>query len=104
MISSTWQVSSRHTEPERECSHLDQANSVPDPDPVKGCEDCLREGTRWLHLRQCLVCGGIRCCDNSPRRHSRAHYHAAGHPLMRSAEPGETWGWCYSDELSLEPA
>jgi hypothetical protein len=64
----------------------------------------MKTPTRWLHLRLCLTCGGIRCCDNSPRRHATAHFHAAGHPLMRSAEAGETWGWCYVDELLLEPA
>ena len=83
------------------CTHLGEVRDVSDPD--RACEDCLREGTRWVHLRECLVCGGTRCCDNSPRRHATAHYHATGHPLIRSAEPGEPWGWCYPDSLFLMP-
>ena len=88
-----------------DCSHLHAEGAVaevPTP-PPHACEDCLREGTRWVHLRQCLACGGVRCCDNSPRRHATAHNHATGHPLIRSAEPGEAWGWCYPDELFLLP-
>jgi monovalent cation/hydrogen antiporter len=59
------------------------------------CEDCVREGTRWVHLRQCMVCGHVGCCDSSPSRHATKHFHETGHPIMRSAEPGETWMWCY---------
>lgn len=85
------------------CGHLDQAEDV-EPSTTEGCEDCLREGTRWVHLRECLECGHVGCCDNSPRRHATAHYHASSHPLMRSFEPGEDWAWCYPDELFLVPA
>ena len=83
-----------------ECSHLDQIADV-QPSTLSGCEDCLREGSRWVHLRECLVCGHVGCCDNSPRRHATGHWHASGHPLIRSFEPGERWGWCYPDQLLL---
>jgi uncharacterized UBP type Zn finger protein len=85
------------------CAHLDQIHDVT-PDSDKGCSDCLREGTRWVHLRECLVCGHIGCCDNSPRKHATAHYNSINHPVMRSAEPGETWAWCYEDEIFLAPS
>jgi|1185.fasta_scaffold123769_2 hypothetical protein len=84
-----------------QCPHLAEAQEVPDRGAA--CEDCLREGTTWVHLRQCLVCGGTRCCDNSPRRHATAHFHSSRHPIMRSAETGEPWGWCYPDDLFLMP-
>jgi CPA1 family monovalent cation:H+ antiporter len=65
-----------------------------------GCQDCLAEGTRnWVHLRLCLACGHVGCCDSSPRKHATAHFHAAHHPVIRSFEPGETWRWCYVDQL-----
>ncbi|MHB8681227.1 MAG: ubiquitin carboxyl-terminal hydrolase 14 [Acidimicrobiales bacterium] len=85
------------------CEHLGAVAEV-EPSTLEGCEDCLREGTRWVHLRECLVCGHVGCCDNSPRRHATAHWHGTEHPLMRSFEPGEDWAWCYADELFLEPA
>lgn len=84
------------------CTHLDAATV--DPAGTSVCEDCVREGTQWVHLRACLVCGHVACCDNSPRRHATAHFHGSAHPLMRSVEPGEEWAWCYVDELFLEPA
>jgi hypothetical protein len=83
-----------------ECSHLSAAADV-QPSTTQGCEDCLREGTGWVHLRECLECGHVGCCDNSPRRHATAHWHASTHPIMRSFEPGEQWGWCYADEVFL---
>jgi uncharacterized UBP type Zn finger protein len=84
-----------------QCSHLDQASHLELPDPIAGCEDCLRIGGRWVHLRMCLVCGHVGCCDSSPNRHATAHYHEEGHPLVRSAEPNEDWMWCYADEVAL---
>jgi uncharacterized UBP type Zn finger protein len=86
------------------CSHLDQMAVTALPEPPLGCEECLKISGRWLHLRMCLVCGRVGCCDNSPNRHATAHFHESGHPLIRSAEPGEEWAWCYLDELYLEPA
>jgi uncharacterized UBP type Zn finger protein len=83
------------------CSHLDQVGVRELPAEVAGCEDCLRIGSKWLHLRICLTCGHVGCCDNSPNRHATAHYHDASHPLIRSLEPGEEWSWCYVDEVAL---
>ena len=74
------------------------------PERVAGCEECLAEGTRWVHLRMCQTCGHIGCCDNSPGRHATAHHAATGHPIIRSAEPGEDWSWCYVDELMFAGA
>ncbi|MCW3493322.1 UBP-type zinc finger domain-containing protein [Microbacterium sp. SSM24] len=68
------------------------------PPRARGCEECLRLGTPWVHLRQCLTCGRIGCCDSSPMRHARAHAATTGHVIVRSIEPGETWRWCYADE------
>ena len=88
---------------ERDCTHLEEIRDVT-PSVRGACEDCLREGTRWVHLRLCLECGHMGCCDNSPRKHATAHYRASAHPIMRSAEPEEDWAWCYPDELFLLPA
>ena len=84
------------------CAHLDEIRVTELPDPLLGCEECLKLGDRWVHLRMCLVCGKVGCCDSSPNRHATAHFHETGHPLMRSGEPGETWAWCYVDEVALE--
>ena len=83
------------------CLHLDQVELTELPAQVDGCEECLRTGSKWLHLRICLSCGHVGCCDNSPGRHATAHYRDSGHPLIRSLEPGEEWSWCYVDELAL---
>ncbi|MCB0961224.1 MAG: UBP-type zinc finger domain-containing protein [Acidimicrobiales bacterium] len=83
------------------CSHLDQIDADADARSA-GCEDCEREGTRWVHLRRCTTCGHVGCCDSSPRRHATAHHQATGHPLIQSFEPGEDWLWCYVDELAFE--
>lgn len=84
-----------------ECTHLDTVADV-QPSTRKGCEDCLRTGGRWVHLRMCLACGHVGCCDSSPSKHATSHFHQTRHPLMRSLEPGEDWGWCYVDEVELE--
>jgi len=82
------------------CSHLDRvADAAPSSD---GCEDCLAIGGRWVHLRMCMTCGHVGCCDNSPHRHATAHFHSAGHPIIQSYEPGENWWYCYVDELAFE--
>jgi hypothetical protein len=83
------------------CSHLDQVAVHELPPSVEGCEDCLRDGGVWLHLRICLTCGHVACCDDSPNRHATAHHHATSHPIIRSLEPGEDWSWCYFDETGL---
>lgn len=76
--------------------HLDQIRPV--TPSARGCEDCLKTGDRWLHLRLCLTCGHVGCCDSSRNRHARAHFHSAKHPIVQSFEPGEDWRWCYADE------
>jgi uncharacterized UBP type Zn finger protein len=83
------------------CSHLDTIQVSEVPPPPLGCEECLKIDGRWVHLRMCHVCGKVGCCDNSPNRHATAHFRETGHPLIRSAEPGEEWSWCYVDELAF---
>ena len=83
------------------CTHLDQVEVRELPAQVDGCEDCLRMGGKWLHLRICLTCGHVGCCDNSPNRHATAHHHSSSHPIIRSIEPGEDWSWCYVDDVAL---
>ncbi|HET6563516.1 MAG TPA: cation:proton antiporter [Marmoricola sp.] len=79
------------------CEHLRSAVLLPEPEDRR-CVDCVREGTTWVHLRQCLDCGHVGCCDSSPRRHATAHHRSTGHPVVRSAEVGEGWRWCFVDE------
>lgn len=86
---------------EGRCSHLDQIEVTELPASPTGCEECLKIGAWWVHLRMCLTCGKVGCCDNSPNRHASGHYREAGHPLIRSAEPGETWSWCFVDEVAI---
>ena len=83
------------------CTHLDTITVRELPEQVDGCEDCLREGGVWLHLRICLDCGQVGCCDDSPNKHASAHAAAASHPLIRSLEPGEEWCWCFADKLAM---
>lgn len=84
------------------CSHLDQVVVTELPPVIEGCEECLKIGGRWLHLRMCEICGHIGCCDSSPNRHATAHYEQTSHPIIRSAERGETWSWCYVDDVAFE--
>jgi uncharacterized UBP type Zn finger protein len=81
------------------CQHIDQAQDV-EPQ-TSGCEECLASGGRWVHLRMCLSCGHVGCCDQSDGRHARGHYESTGHPIVRSHEPGEEWCWCWVDEVQL---
>jgi hypothetical protein len=87
--------------PSDTCEHVDaNAEVIPSSE---GCEDCLRTGGRWVHLRLCMHCGHVGCCDNSPGRHATAHFGAQpDHPVIRSYEPGEDWWWCYVDDLVFE--
>jgi len=85
------------------CSHLDQVANVEANTP-DGCEECLAMGSYWVHLRLCLGCGHVGCCDNSINKHATKHFQKTKHAIMRSFEPGEDWGWCYIDQLMLEPA
>lgn len=86
-----------------QCTHLDQVRQVP-PRTPNGCEECLAAGGRWVHLRLCLTCGHVGCCDQSQGKHATKHFHETSHAMMRSFEQGDDWGWCYADELFLEPA
>jgi hypothetical protein len=83
------------------CSHLDLVHVTALPEAIAGCDECLKVGAAWVHLRMCLTCGKIGCCDSSPNRRARAHWHESGHPLVRSAEPGEDWAWCFDDDVAL---
>jgi len=84
-----------------ECSHLGEIKVTKLPESVDGCEECLKQGGKWLHLRICLVCGHVGCCDSSPNQHATRHFEETGHPLIRSIEPGEGWSWCFADELAM---
>ena len=83
------------------CTHLESIAVTSLPEQIAGCEDCLALGAGWVHLRMCMTCGKIGCCDSSPNRHATAHADASGHPIIRSAEAGENWSWCYMDEVSF---
>ena len=84
------------------CTHLDSVEITELPESVEGCEECLAQGGVWLHLRICLQCGHVGCCDDSPSRHATKHHHSTGHPIIRSLERGEDWCWCFVDELVME--
>jgi uncharacterized UBP type Zn finger protein len=79
------------------CEHLSAI--VPVKPGSKGCEECLKMGDKWVHLRLCLSCGHVGCCDNSINRHATKHYHATRHPIIKSFEPDEDWGYCYIDDI-----
>ena len=83
------------------CSHLDTIELTELPASVDGCEDCLKQGGVWMHLRICLGCGHVGCCDDSPGRHATAHAGASGHQIIRSLEPGVQWCWCFADQLAM---
>jgi ubiquitin-hydrolase Zn-finger-containing protein len=83
------------------CSHLDQIAITELPDPIAGCEECLKIGSSWVHLRMCMICGKIGCCDDSPNRHASRHARDDAHPIIRSAEPHEDWCWCYVDRFAF---
>jgi len=82
------------------CEHVKNAQNL---QPAKRlCEDCVKTGDRWVHLRICLTCGHVGCCDSSKNKHATKHFHATTHPVVRSIEPGENWGWCYVDETAYD--
>ena len=83
----------------KKCNHLSQAQ---DQHPARRvCEDCIKTGDTWVHLRVCLTCGHVGCCDSSPNRHASKHARATDHPIVQSFEPGEDWRWCYVDEMEV---
>jgi uncharacterized UBP type Zn finger protein len=84
------------------CTHLSEATDV--TPSGNGCVECLASGARWVHLRLCMTCGHVGCCDSSPNKHATAHYRDAGHPLVESYEPGEDWWWCYADNVAFTVA
>jgi Zn ribbon nucleic-acid-binding protein len=82
------------------CGHLDSIREDVVPSSTEGCTDCLAIGERnWVHLRECLSCGHVACCDSSPHKHAAAHHRGSDHPVMRSIQPGEDWRWCYVDQV-----
>jgi hypothetical protein len=84
------------------CSHLDLIRDV-EPRTPEGCEECLAMGASWVHLRLCLTCGHVGCCDSSPNRHATKHFHASLHPIIQSFEPNEDWVYCYADDVFINP-
>ncbi|GAC1471946.1 MAG: UBP-type zinc finger domain-containing protein [Chloroflexota bacterium] len=84
----------------QECTHGNDVHQV--RARTDGCEECLKTGDRWLHLRLCMECGHVGCCDDSTNKHGSRHFHATKHPVMVSFEPGEDWGWCFVDEVMLD--
>lgn len=83
------------------CTHLDRIKRTEPPGPVAGCEECLKTGSWWVHLRMCETCGKIGCCDSSPNRHASRHARHDNHPIVRSMEPGEDWSWCFVDQVAF---
>jgi uncharacterized UBP type Zn finger protein len=83
------------------CTHLDEIRPVK-PRTPQGCEECLKTGSYWVHLRLCMECGHVGCCDASPGKHATKHFRHTRHPIIKSFEPGENWGWCYVDEVELD--
>jgi len=81
------------------CKHLDTAVIQPVGEDENACEECVKTGSSWVHLRKCLTCGAVLCCDSSPNKHMSTHAKTEGHPVAISAEPGERWAWCYEDEI-----
>lgn len=81
-----------------ECTHFSEAVHI-DAGEAEGCEECLKMGGEWVHLRRCMVCGKVGCCDNSPNIHATRHYEETGHSVSRSIEAGESWGWCFVDQV-----
>jgi monovalent cation/hydrogen antiporter len=84
------------------CEHIGKIENEPIPNTPDGCGECLETGDEWVHLRLCLICGNVGCCDNSKNQHASKHFHKTGHPLIKSFEPGEKWKWCYIDKVFLK--
>ena len=84
------------------CEHMVNVHDA-EPHTPNGCEECLKMGDRWVHLRLCTTCGHVGCCDNSKNKHATKHFHASAHPIIRSFEPGEAWLFCYPDQMFYDP-
>jgi hypothetical protein len=100
-LSSSW-TKGRKRLMAKQCTHLNQIREV--TPSANGCEECLKTGDSWVHLRLCLTCGHVGCCDSSKNKHATKHFHATNHPIIQSFQPGEDWVWCYIDQVMLEPA
>lgn len=85
----------------RKCEHIQKANTKIRGN-TKGCEECEKTGSEWVHLRLCLACGHVGCCDDSPNKHGTKHFQKTGHPVIKSYEPGENWNWCFVDQLLVK--
>jgi uncharacterized UBP type Zn finger protein len=85
------------------CAHLRDVGGDVEPRTPEGCEECLKTGDGWVHLRLCMACGHVGCCDDSKNKHATKHVRASGHPVVRSLEPGESWLYCYPDDLFYDP-
>ncbi len=96
-----WRIVGEVTQEVALCAHLAAARDHK-PNTPRGCEECLASGDRWVHLRLCLACGHVGCCDDSPNRHASKHYRSTKHPVIRSFEPGETWRYCFPDDLGVD--
>ena len=83
-----------------QCTHLDQIKEV--TPSARGCDDCLKTGDVWMHLRLCMTCGHVGCCDSSKNHHATRHFQETNHPIMKSLQPREKWGWCYVDEVMFD--
>jgi hypothetical protein len=84
----------------QDCEHIKHIHAV--VPGSNGCEECMKMGDTWVHLRLCQTCGHVGCCDDSKNKHASKHAHQTGHPIVKSFEPGEDWGWCYEDEVYFE--
>lgn len=87
---------------EEVCEHISQLKTEPEPRTPEGCEECLKMGDTWVHLRLCMTCGHVGCCDDSKNKHATKHFHSTKHPVIKSFQPGEDWKYCYVDELFVE--
>lgn len=87
---------------EEQCTHLNKIKKGIKPNTPEGCEECLKTGDTWVHLRLCLTCGHVGCCDSSKNKHATKHFHKTKHPVITSLEPGEDWRYCYIDDLIAE--
>ena len=84
----------------KHCTHLHLIATV--QPSARGCEECLKTGHEWVHLRLCRICGHVGCCDDSPNRHATKHFHATQHPIIEGYDPPEGWGWCFVDKLMID--
>jgi CPA2 family monovalent cation:H+ antiporter-2 len=88
---------------DEDCTHTHLLHEGIKPEALDYCPECVAKGDGWVHLRVCLTCGHVGCCDESPNRHARRHWHSANHPLIQSLEPGENWRYCFEDDVELPP-